>query len=447
MKEVRVNYSMIKIIGLLGEYPTTKRKAFQNGLLKNGYKEDAGSIDSEKILKDVFYPDFRSLMFIKNDDKNDEELLSRRFYSKEKNNIYFVKRDRENKIINRFNIDIVSSEIFLFNEQIGLFSLTLKIPESNHSIGFISDIINLCRNFDSEIDVRSTDIQNGPQWHQWISQHYLCGTPLRDEKKKIKVDEFSGSKFKVFSVIDCDISHVDRQYLLFDLGTSSPINSSKGEGNFAPHPDYFAEVMKNKISIFNNWESLCLFDSFSTIGSGILTYELNRKTWEESYFRIYLFRIFFKYNLYRYNSELHVNTVKLRNQFEKFLNNYNLSHISFNFLPNEIFNKIGDALHLDEELETFQSRINRISTSIQEEKQSRTNALLQFVSVLGGLGSVQPVFDGLTLAQKYLGWSDGIFYTLLVLILLGIAVGVLAFLMPELIKKIKKNIFNKKSDL
>jgi len=447
MTNTKVNHCLIKIVGLLGEYPTPKRKAFQTDLLKNGYKEDSGSADSEKILKDIFYPDFRSLLFIKNDDKIDEELLSRRFYLKATKTVDFVKRDREKKIIDHFKVDIVKSEIFLFGEQIGLFSLTLKIDDSTQSVPFISNIINQCRNFDAEINIDATDVKFGPKWHEWISENYLCGTELRHEKKKIKADEFSGSKFKVFSVIDCEVSAVDRQNLLFDLGTSSPLKSSIGEGNFAPHPDYFTEVMKNKISIFNNWESLCLFDSFTTIGNGILINAGQKITWEDSYFRIYLFRLFFKYNLYRYNSDLHDNTVKLRNQFEKFLNNYNLSHISFNFLPNEMFNKIGEALHLDEELNTFQSRINRISSAIQEEKQSRTNSLLQFVSVLGGLGSVQPVFDGLSLAQKYLGWSNGVFYTLLVLILLGIALGVLAFLMPELVKKIKKNIFSKKADL
>ena len=447
MIDTKINHSIIKIVGLLGEYPTSLRKSFQIDLVKNGYKEDVGSANSEKILKDIFYPDFRSLMFIKNDDKNDVELLSRRFYSDEAKIVGFVKRDRDKRIIDKYNIHVVKSEIFFFGEQIGLFSLTLKINESNQSVTFISNIINQCRNFDAEININATDVQFGPRWHEWISKNYLCAIKLRDEKKKIKADEFSGSKFKVFSVFDCEIPSVDRRNLLFDLGTSSPIKSSIGEGNYAPHPDYFNEVMKNKISIFNNWESLCLFDSFTTIGNGVLFNGGNRITWEDSYFRIYLFRLFFKYNLYRYNSDLHDNTIKLRNQFERFLNNYNLSHISFNFLPNEIFNKIGEALHLDEELNTFQNRINRISSAIQEEKQSRTNALLQFVSVLGGLGSVKPVFDGLSLAQKYLGWSNWLFYTLLVIILLGIGIGILAFIMPEFIKKIKKIIFNKKSTL
>ncbi len=443
MIDTKINNSIIKIVGLLGEYPTKKRKLFQNQLLKNGYKEDAGSAESEKILKDIFYPDFRSLMFIKKAVEKDEELLSRRFRSEELKTLDFVKRDRDKKIIEHYNVDVVKSEIFLFGEQIGLFSLTLKINENNQNFSFISNIINQCRNFDAEININATNENFGPKWHEWISKNYLCGTALRDEKKMIKADEFSGSKFKVFSVFDCEISPLDRRNMLFDLGTSSPINSSIGEGNYAPHPDYFNEIMKNKISIFNNWESLCLFDSFTTIGNGILSNYGSRISWEDSYFRVYLFRLFFKYNLYRYNSDLHDNTVQLRNQFEQFLNQYNLSHISFNFLPNEIFNKIGVALDLDEELNTFQTRINRISTAIQEEKQSRTNALLQFVSVLGGLGSVMPVFDGLSLAKKYLGWSNLLFYTLLVLILLGIGLGLLSFLMPELVKKIKKKIFIK----
>jgi hypothetical protein len=53
MKEKKVNHSIIKIIGLLGEYPKSLRKLFQNDLLKNGYKEDGGSVGLNKILKDM----------------------------------------------------------------------------------------------------------------------------------------------------------------------------------------------------------------------------------------------------------------------------------------------------------------------------------------------------------------------------------------------------------
>ena len=207
--------------------------------------------------------------------------------------------------------------------------------------------------------------------------------------------------------------------------------------------------MKNKISVFKNWESLCLFDSFTTLGNGFLKTENMKSTWGNTYFRIYLFRLFFKYNLFRYNSELHENTVKLRDQFEKFLNNYYINHISFNFLPNEMYTQIGNALNLQEELDTFRERINRISSAIQEEKQSRMNMLLKAVAALSALETVQPIIEVLTVAQKNSGMTNSEFYGVLITILILLLLGVLYFLYPNLFlikaKKIselikKKNI-------
>jgi len=450
MSHPKINNCIIKIVGLLGVYDNTSRVDFQKKLLKNNkYSEDhrpevvkisdTFSLDPAALLKDQYYPEFRDIMYFKS--KANKELLCRRFICKQKQNVSLV--NKKGGIINQLPVIIKQCEIYLFTDQISLFSLQIEVNQSDWNFDFLSDLILKCRSFDSNVDEMSGG--KNKAWHEWISENYLQNEKLRGEK--VKADEFSGSKFKVFTAIDCDLQAGNFDKYLYDLGTSSPLKSADGQGDYIPHKDYFSLLMKSKVSYFNNWEALCLFDSFTAIGSKFLSSQGNIDTWSYTYFRIYLFQLFFKYNLYRYNSDLHDNTVKLRNQFEKFLNNYNLSHISFNFLPNEMFNKIGEALHLDEELNTFQNRINRISSAIQEEKQSRTNALLQFVSVLGGLGSVKPVFDGLSLAQKYLGWSNLVFYTLLVLILLSIGLGLLAFLMPELVKKIKKKIFINKSDL
>ena len=450
MSNPKINNCIIKIVGLLGVFDNTTRVDLQRKLCKdNKYSEDyrpeilkisdTFSFDPSSLLKDQYYPEFRDIMYFKSKEK--KELLCRRFICKQKQHISFINKKGGN--VNQLPAIVNECEIYLFTDQISLFSLQIEVNGSDFNFDFLSDLINKCRSFDSEVYDMSRE--KNKAWHEWISENYLQNEKLRGEK--VKADEYSGSKFKVFTVIDCDLQSEEFDQYLYDLGTSSPLNSAEGKGDFVPHKDYFTSLMKNKVSYFNNWEALCLFDSFTAVGSRILSTSSNINTWSYTYFRIYLFQLFFKYNLYRYNSDLHDNTVKLRNQFEKFLNNYNLSHISFNFLPNEIFNKIGEALHLDEELNTFQSRINRISSAIQEEKQSRTNALLQFVSVLGGLGSVMPVFDGLSLAQKYLGWSNGVFYTLLVLILLSLGLVVLAFLMPEQVKKLRKKMFKKKTDL
>lgn len=462
MYNSNVAKAFVKIIGLLGEFDGKRIQEFNNELLVDGFSEDIGPLsykdyDSftkekrEKHLKDVFYPDFRELLFVSKNKMNREEALSRRFLKSFDSELFFIDRDVENKEIIKqsLNFKVVQSEIFLFANQIGLFALTIELKSHKPTDEDVRDLIFFSRNFDSLVSVDGSN--NTELWHEYISKTFISKIKLVGEN--VKADEYSGSKFKTYTVIDTNVDNEYRSAYLYDMGTASRIGSAKGNQYSSPHPDYYNDLMKNKISIFNNWEALCLFDSFTCVGNNVLIGQkveeefFKKSNWEYIYFRVYLFRLFFKYNLYRYNSDLHDNTIKLRNQFEQFLNQYNLSHISFNFLPNEIFNKIGVALHLDEELNTFQTRINRISTAIQEEKQSRTNALLQFVSVLGGLGSVQPVFNGLSLAKQYLGWSNLVFYTLLILILLGIGLGLLAFLMPELVKKIKKKFFIKKSNL
>jgi hypothetical protein len=73
MIDTKANHSIIKILGLLREYPDSERKKIQISLCKLGYKNDGGSEETKKNLKDIFYPDFRSLLFIKNHEKNHEE--------------------------------------------------------------------------------------------------------------------------------------------------------------------------------------------------------------------------------------------------------------------------------------------------------------------------------------------------------------------------------------
>ena len=121
-----------------------------------------------------------------------------------------------------------------------------------------------------------------------------------------------------------------------------------------------------------------------------------------------------------------------------FLNKYNIGHISFNFLGNELFNKTGHALELDKELITFRERINNLSKVLQEERESKTNNLLQIVTVLSGLSSVAPAIDMINQAEQYLLWPPIIFYGLVSIIILAIISGIIYYIFPELFKKLWK---------
>jgi hypothetical protein len=439
MENAEVKNYIIKIVGLLGEVnPKKDFPLFLNG----GYTKDLYPVDKQGVLdnrkaqglRDYFYPNFRNIMFL--DDTESGNYRFTRNISSEVELYYKKNESRENSII--YTLTVISSEIYVFDSHFGLFSLSLKIKSNEKadplSLDHVSNITSIIRNFHSPT-------VNDEEWHRWITDNILCGKALRGDK--VKADEYSGSKFKLYTILDVNHEPSERSNLLFDIATISPLGSGEGKTFMSPDRSYFDSILSDRIAIFKNWEALALFDSFTSIGQEQLVNPWQYESWNLIYFRIYLYRLFFKYNLFRYNSEIHSNsdnTIKLRDEFEKFLNRYNISHISFNFLGNEIFKKAGQALELDAELNSFRETINNLSKTIQEEKQAKTNVLLQGVTILTSITSIGPIFDLLQEVETYLGWSDSVFYSILSILIVSLGVGVLLFITPERFMKLWKKI-------
>jgi hypothetical protein len=435
---MNVNSSIIRIVGLLGEIPEKSSDKLFQKFRNAGYRRDLYPVDtygtkdtrSLQFLRDYFYPDFRNLMFL-----TDIEEETFRYIKLDNRKISLTYGRGERK--KTYPIGILKSELYLFKEQIGLFSISIEIQEPHKNLDDISNIISVVKNFD-------TELENGTLWHHWISKELLANIPLRSTDERIvSSDEYSGSKFKVYSVLDFEHERQERKNHLYDIATSSPLGAGFGRGFNAPDEQYFDQIMTNRIAVFTNWEAVCLFDSFCCIGDKNLNEpgSISYISWDYTYFRIYLYRLFFKYNLYRYNSminEANAKKILLRDQFESFLNKYNIGHISFNFLGNELFNKTGQALELDKELITFRERINNLSKVLQEERESKTNNLLQIVTLLSGITSVAPLIDMVNQAEKYLAWNPIIFYSIVSIIILTIVTGIIYYIFPELFKKIWK---------
>ena len=436
---MNVNSSIIRIVGLLGEIPEKSSDKLFQKFRNAGYRRDLYPVDTNgtkdtrslQFLRDYFYPDFRNLMFL-----TDIEEETFRYIKLDNRKISLTYGRGERK--KTYPIGILKSELYLFKEQIGLFSISIEIQEPHKNLDDISNIISVVKNFD-------TELENGTLWHHWISKELLANIPLRSTDERIvSSDEYSGSKFKVYSVLDFEHERQERKNHLYDIATSSPLGAGFGRGFNAPDEQYFDQIMTNRIAVFTNWEAVCLFDSFCCIGDKNLNEpgSISYISWDYTYFRIYLYRLFFKYNLYRYNSminEANAKKILLRDQFESFLNKYNIGHISFNFLGNELFNKTGQALELDKELITFRERINNLSKVLQEERESKTNNLLQIVTLLSGITSVAPLIDMVNQAEKYLAWNPIIFYSIVSIIILTIVTGIIYYIFPELFKKIWKN--------
>jgi hypothetical protein len=239
----------------------------------------------------------------------------------------------------------------------------------------------------------------------------------------------------LYTVVDLKyVPEINQQIideLLYDIGCVAPLNSANGKTALTPSYDYYQELLSDKISAFNNFAILPLFDSFTTVGYNILSNDWQKATYKMTYFRIYLFNLFIKYNLYRYNHEMRIDSVKTRSKFESFLNNYNLSVVSYNFLPNLIFEKHRKSMRIEEELNKFEERINKISQAIQEEQQSRMNMLIGLVGLITSIGSVEPALVILENVRNKIDWSVTSFYISAGILALAVSIPTLAFLFPE----------------
>ena len=194
---MNVNSSIIRIVGLLGEIPEKSSDKLFQKFRNAGYRRDLYPVDTNgtkdtrslQFLRDYFYPDFRNLMFL-----TDIEEETFRYIKLDNRKISLTYGRGERK--KTYPIGILKSELYLFKEQIGLFSISIEIQEPHKNLDDISNIISVVKNFD-------TELENGTLWHHWISKELLANIPLRSTDERIvSSDEYSGSKFKVYSVLD-----------------------------------------------------------------------------------------------------------------------------------------------------------------------------------------------------------------------------------------------------
>ena len=375
---------------------------------------------TRKSYKNTYYKEFRGLMLTGEGDDNQpvgvEKKAIKPFSRKKKFQELLKKRDNQGNFI---ELPFVTNEqeLFLFPDGIGIFSISVELVEN--TIGRASDLTNQLRSFNTKIFTSKGELE----FHKWITEHVLSGISFVGDK--IEADEYSGSKFKVYSIFD--ISEKPESYnrddLLYELGTSSRIGTIQNNDFNSPSSEYYDLMMNdNKLSAFKNYEGLALLDSFTVIGTNNLksldSNYISYNTWNRTYFSIYIFNLYVRYNLFRFNAQFIVDPVKYKNKFENFLNHYNFKHISFNFLPNMIFAKMRVSLGVEDEIEQFEKRLKNLAQSIQEQQEKKQAFLLTLISVISAFDAVGPILDGINNVQHISGFSPIGFYGLLTIVLL-----------------------------
>ncbi len=187
--------------------------------------------------------------------------------------------------------------------------------------------------------------------------------------------------------------------LLYDLGICAPIGSASGSNPFfQPSDEYLSELIaKNKISVFDNWSALALFDTFTGLfRKGVL----DNFMWENGYFNLlylqslYVKNFLFKTNRAFYSEDSHNQVVE--NELFKFNKYYNLSHISYNFLPALIYKQIRKSLAVEEELKDLKEGIERWNKKAKEKRDKMINDALAVIALLAVFSVIWDLSDWLS---------------------------------------------------
>ena len=410
-----VNKYILKIVGVFH----CNRDFYQNAL-QHGYVELTNSDIEKSIYKDTYYPDIRKVMFL---NETQQHKVLNKIYTTED---LILSTSNLNKQI---SLKITESRIDIFENDFGLFSLSIKINKDFVQLTDFSDASFLSRGFDN-IVLSHNDVK----WHQYIENKILLNQSTRGDG--ITIDDYSGSKYKCYMIIDSSSFETNtiysRNLVLADISTFNRIGTCAKNDNNSFSDTYQRKIKKQgNISIFNGWCGQALLDSYTVVGDQILGNEYAIKTYEKTYFTIYIYCLYLKYTLFKYNYEISDFDEDKREHFGDFIKKYYFPYISYNFLPTELFNSIREGLDIEKEMHIIENKIKTIGESIQEDQQKRTNKILGIVSIITAFPQVVPIWEKVNEFEKQLNWNPLLFWGEIALITLAIGIYLLLFIFGE----------------
>ena len=373
-------------------------------LIMDGFKKIDENQESLKYLKSSYHTEYLKIMF------SDNENYGVSKFTRELNLSFSITSKN-------FDVEAKNIEIFCFhddynNEQIAIFSIEYNIE--NPDLHKISDISRALKFNETEINFKNKTLE----LEDFINKEILISTSFTGEDSL--VEQFAGKKFKTYLVLDFDHQLTNSKDLLFELGTASKIGTLSSNNLNTPSNSYKEKIFKNLISCFNNYSCLALLDSFTVIGSNNFNIKdpNSQKTWRDTYYSIYIFNLYVKCTLQVISNNFSENPMTKRREFQNFYNKYYFKKISFNFLPNEIFEGISKSIEVEEDINFINKRLETVAVQVNEKQQKQQEVLLFAISVIA-LIEIPLHVDGI---RKMIGINETYvynisFYTSLIIIL------------------------------
>ena len=235
---MKIDHILYKTIGFFN-YPNSDLKEIRNGLSQYSLSEE-----SNTFLNQSYHSEYLNIMF----SHNNVERLYKDFD-------YKVKIVSIDTIVNLNKI-----ELFLFNDdyiknQLAVFSLNYSLDNKN--LEETSNISNALNKYNTEITY---------QEKTYLLKEFIAEVLLNNRKfyqENSPAEQYAGSKFKNYLILDLKHDKSDRDDMLYELGTCSKIGTIKTADLHSPSLSHKNKILDNKISYFNNYEGLPLLNSFT----------------------------------------------------------------------------------------------------------------------------------------------------------------------------------------
>lgn len=197
-----------------------------------------------------------------------------------------------------------------------------------------------------------------------------------------------GNKLKIFQIIT---AKERRQYpdnldnTLFELGVLGKIGGCSENDPDSPSKTYIHQIIENnRLSFFNNWMGLALFDTFTIMGFSVTPWM--EEAWITDYFSmIYIHNLFSKFYLFQLNSRFRLhpeNGKELENEYNEFQRLYTFHKISYNFMPGQINKAMDRALEISEEKKLVADYISGYNKMKDDESSARLDRILTFLAIV-----------------------------------------------------------------
>ena len=196
-----------------------------------------------------------------------------------------------------------------------------------------------------------------------------------------------GNNLKIFHIVQTEDAEPANP-LLFEIATFSPIGAvnAKEKTGLTPSEDYYNYILQNNcVSAFYSWRALALVDSFT-----VLAGKEDFSIWPQinHYFPLIYLRCIFektycfsRNNAYRMNKSVK-NLSEELTDIEKY---YFYDNITYNFLPNMLYQAMAKGLGIKEEREELSKQIKERADREEEEKKEneskRFDHILSYATV------------------------------------------------------------------